>query len=66
MNIKGNNEQNEEKTHKMEESLCQISIRQRVNILNLQRVQKLNTNKTNNPMNKWENQLNKQFSKEEA
>jgi hypothetical protein len=36
----------------------------RDNIQNTERVQKLNTKKVNNPVNKWANELSEHFSKE--
>jgi hypothetical protein len=47
----------------MAEHLCQLFIWQGINNHNIQRNQKLNSKRTNNPTNKWANELNRQFFK---
>jgi hypothetical protein len=49
-----------------EKNLCQLYIRQGIDNQNLQGVQKLNSQKINDPMKKWANELNRAFSKEEV
>jgi hypothetical protein len=62
--IKGNNHQNEETNHRMGENLCKLFIGQRINIQNILNSKKLNTKRTNNPINEGANELNRQFSEE--
>jgi hypothetical protein len=47
------------------ENICQLYIRQRNDNQNIQRAQKLNSPRINNPIKKWATELNKTFSKEE-
>jgi hypothetical protein len=49
----------------MEDNLCQLYIRQRINNQNTQELKKLNSQKFNDPLKKWTNKLNRAFSKEE-
>jgi hypothetical protein len=49
----------------MRENLCKLSIWQGLNNQNIQGAQKHNTQRINNPMNKYANELNRQLSKEE-
>jgi hypothetical protein len=49
----------------MEENLCQLYTREGTNNQNLQReIQKLNSQKLNDPIKKWASVLKRNFSKE--
>jgi hypothetical protein len=50
----------------MGENLCQLYIWQETDDQNIQGTQKLNSPKINEPINKWANELNVAFSKEEV
>jgi hypothetical protein len=55
--------QTEETAYRMGESLCHLYTIEGIDNQNIQGAQKLNSQRINNPLNKWANKLNKQFSK---
>jgi hypothetical protein len=63
---KGNIHQTEETAYKMGENLCQLCTWKEINNQNIQGAQKLTSQRINNQPNKWTNELNRQFSKEEV
>jgi hypothetical protein len=48
------------------EKTCTSYIRQETDNQNIRKLKKLNSQKINNPMKKWANELNRAFSKEEV
>ena len=65
LHSKGNYQQNEKTTHRMGENIYKRCNQQGVNIQNIQKVIQLNTDKTNNPIKKWVEDLNRHVSKED-
>jgi hypothetical protein len=63
LHSKGNDNQNQKRVYRMRENPCQLFIIWRINIQNTQRAQKLKARRTNYLINKWANELNRQFSK---
>jgi hypothetical protein len=57
VHIKGNNHQNEEKADRMKGNLCQLFICQGINTRINKELKKLNTKRTDNPIDKWANEL---------
>jgi hypothetical protein len=63
--FKRDKHQNEDSTNRTGENLYKLFIGQDSNIQNIQRVKKKN-HTSNNPINKWLNELNRYFSKNEV
>jgi hypothetical protein len=60
---KGYNNQNQETSYKMEEKIfASYQYYQWLIYRIYKELQKLSTKRSNNPINKWENELNRQFS----
>jgi hypothetical protein len=64
LHSKVNSYSTEEMAYRMGENLCQLYIWQEINNQNKQ-LKQLNSQRINNSINIWENELNRQFSKEE-
>jgi uncharacterized protein with von Willebrand factor type A (vWA) domain len=65
LHVGGSNDQNQETTPRMGEKSLP-AIHQIKNIQNFKGLEKLNTKRTDVPIDKWANELNKRFSKEEV
>jgi hypothetical protein len=64
LHIKGNNYQNQETTHRMGKIFASYSLDKELISRIYKELKNLNTRRSNNPVNKWPNELNKYFSKE--
>ena len=62
---KGKHKQNKKTTHRMRENICKQCNGQGINLQNLKQHMKLNIIKTNNPIEKWAEDLKRYFSKED-
>jgi hypothetical protein len=61
LHIKGNNYQTGETAHKLGENLCSYSMDKGLIYNIYKELKRLNTKRTNNTINKWANELNRQF-----
>ena len=65
MHSNGNHEQNEKTTLRMGENIYKQSNQQGINLQIIQTAIQLNIKKTNKPIKKWAENLNRHFSKED-
>ena len=65
MHSNGNHKQNEKTTLRMGENIYKQSNQQGINLQIIQTAIQLNIKKTNKPIKKWAENLNRHFSKED-
>ena len=65
MHSNGNHKQNEKTTLGMRENIYKQSNQQGINLQIIQTAMQLNIKKTNKPIKKWAEDLNRHFSKED-
>jgi hypothetical protein len=65
MHSQGNNSRNKRKPTKWKKIFASYSLDEGIISRIYKELQKLNTKRTSNPINKWRNELNRQLSKEE-